>query len=620
MKARLKYRILFCLVSGLILFAIPRTGFAQQNNSQLAFAFFRNNDFEKASILFLDLYKEKNNTYYRTYYIQSLVQNDQLDEAEKFIRKELRKNKNDIDLKIDHAYIIEMQGDKENANKLYHEIIEASAITPNSVKSLANSFIRKRKYELAEETYLTGRKRISNEDFYYELANLYAMQRKYDKMVDAYLDLLNKNSSYMNSVQTRLQNLAANDIDGSLNPTLESALIKRIQSNSSNPVFTELLIWQYVQTGEFEMAIQHASALDKRFKELGKRLYDLGELASDNGNPEIAKTCFDKVYEYGKTSPWYFKAKLIELNNLYLSATSTSNPDKEELQDLETLIRETAGEAPRKLKYPLIKLQAQVQAFYLDKADEALMQLDSAMNTFRLSPEELAEFSLLQGDIYLIDGNPWEATLIYAKVEQENKENPIGSEAKFRKAKLAYYTGQFEWAKAQLDVLKASTSKLISNDSFELSLFISENSTEDSLQTALEMFARADLLQTKRDYAGALKVLDSVQSEFPTNSLNDDVLFRKAMIREELGDYTAAIDLYNLVATDHSWEMLADNALINMARIQHYKLKDKESAMASYTQLLLNHKGSIFIEEARNAIRELRGDFSTDTSSNEIPD
>jgi len=614
-----KHILILAVLLSALLFA-PMVTSGQDNNSQLAFEYYRNNEFEKAAVIFLELYELRNNSYFRTYYIQSLVKSDQLDEAETFVKKAIRKNRNDVELQIEEAYIYELQGNEDKAKKAYQDIIETETVTPNSVKTLANNFIRKRKYDLAEQTFMTGQKQIANQNFYYELANLYAMQRKYDQMVEAYLDLLGNNSAYLDNVQTRLQSLAMHDIDKSMNPIIESALIKRIQNNASNPVYTEMLIWQYVQTGKYQLAIQHANALDKRFNEKGGRLFELGQLAANNEKYEIAKQCFELVYEYGKVSPYYFNAKLIELNHLYIVATQTINPNQEALIELETLVSNTADEAPRKLKYPLFKLLIQIQSFYLNKHEIALSKIDSISEMLRLPQEESAELSLLKGDIYLLDENPWDATLVYAKVEQQNKENPLGSEAKFRKAKLAYYTGQFEWAKAQLDVLKASTSKLIANDAMEMSLLISENLSEDSLQSALTMFARADLYQFKQKYAESLVILDSILSDYPTDELIDDVLYRKGIINERLGNYENAIDFYNQIVTNHSWGILADNALIRIARLYHHKLNDKEAAMQTYTQFLLQHKSSIFIAEARNSLRTLRGDFDDKTPIDEITD
>ncbi|MFO7790571.1 MAG: tetratricopeptide repeat protein [Bacteroidota bacterium] len=579
-----------------------------QNKNQLAFEYYRNKDFDKAATLFLELYEKRNNQHYRNYYIQSLVKSDDLETAEQFINKELQEYDNDLGLKIEQAYIWEMQGNEEKAQQAYEDIIENNTRTKQTVTKLANNFTRKRKYELAEKTYLEGQKNISNKNFYYRLANLYAIQRKYEEMTEAYMDLLETSPRYKDRIQTRLQNLAAHDVDKSLNPVLEKALIKRIQKNPDKPVFSEMLSWQYIQTGKYNDAINQAIALDRRFQEKGKRLYELGKIAADNNKTETALECFEYIYEKGRTSPYYFPARLIELSEKYKSLTRQTEVDIDKLAELEKLVKSTKQEAPRKLQYPLTELLVKLQAYYLDKPETALNEIDSLLNHGNLDGEEKDELQLLRGDIYLINENPWEASLIYAKVEQNNKENPLGSEAKFKKAKMAYYTGQFEWAAAQLDVLKASTSKLIANDAMELSLFIKENTAEDTLNKAMSMFARADLMEFKHNYNTALTILDSINKQFPSNDLVDDVLFRKARIKKKQGRYTEAVDLFNQVVADHGWGVLADNALIAMARVQHHKLNDEEAAMESYSQLLMNFKGSIFTSEARESLRELRGE------------
>ncbi len=579
-----------------------------QNKNQLAFEYYRNNEFDKAATLFHELYQQQNNQHYRNYYIQSLVKAEELETAEKFVQKELKNNRNDIDLLIEQAYIWEMQGDENKAAKAYERIVANNTYTRQSVVTLANNFIRKRKYDLAEQTYLTGQKNIRGENFYYQLANLYAIQRKYEEMTEAYMDLLASSPSYKDRIQTRLQNLSAHDIDKSLNPILEKSLIKRVQKHPDKPVFSEMLSWQYIQTGKYDAAINQAIALDKRYNEKGRRLYELGKIAADNNKTETALECFNYIYDKGRTSPYYFPARLIELSEKYKSITLKTTVDTTALEELETLVISTRNEAPRKLQYSLTELLAEIQAYYLNKPESALQEIDSLLNYGHLDNEEKYNLQLLRGDIYLINDNPWEASLIYAKVEQNNKENPIGAEAKYKKAKMAYYTGQFEWAVTQFDVLKASTSKLIANNAMEMSLFIKNNMSEDSLQKAMTAFARADLLHFKHNYNKALTLLDSIKEEFSTTELIDDVLFRKARIKEKQGLNIEAIDIFNQIVSDYSWGILADNALINMARIQHKKLNDKEAAIESYSQLLMNYKGSIFTSEARESLRKLRGE------------
>lgn len=219
---------------------------------------------------------------------------------------------------------------------------------------------------------------------------------------------------------------------------------------------------------------------------------------------------------------------------------------------------------------------------------------------------------MLYGDILLFDNNPWDATLVYAQVEKANSNNPYGHEARFRKAKLAYYTGQFQWAQAQLDILKAGTSRLIANDAFELSLFISDNSALDTTYQALSMFARSDLFRYKHQENQALLTLDSIPVLFPGHELIDDVFFRKGNIYESLGRYEEAVVAYQSVAKTYAFDILGDNALYRLAQLYDYTLKDKNKAMESYRQLMTDYPSSIYTVEARKRFRFLRGDRLND--------
>ena len=54
----------------------------------------------------------------------------------------------------------------------------------------------------------------------------------------------------------------------------------------------------------------------------------------------------------------------------------------------------------------------------------------------------------------------WSASLLFSRVDLDHKEGILGQQAKFRNARVSYFTGDFNWAQAQLDIFKASTSKL----------------------------------------------------------------------------------------------------------------------------------------------------------------
>ena len=79
-----------------------------------------------------------------------------------------------------------------------------------------------------------------------------------------------------------------------------------------------------------------------------------------------------------------------------------------------------------------------------------------------------------------------------------------------------------------------------------------------------------------------MAALDSVSTIYPDNSLIDDVDFRKAGIFQKQGKYEEASALLNSIVKDHSWEMLADDALFQLATIYENKLNRKAEAHGAF--------------------------------------
>ena len=170
--------------------------------------------------------------------------------------------------------------------------------------------------------------------------------------------------------------------------------------------------------------------------------------------------------------------------------------------------------------------------------------------------------------------------------------------------------GEIEWAKAQLDVLRAATSKMVANDALYLSLLIKDNyDEEDSLDRSLQQFAIASFLVEHHQNERALLFLDSIAGN---HSLTDDVWFLKAKIAKQTGDYNTADNLLANIVFNYPNDLLTDDALFERAQLQEYYLKNSVLAMDLYQQILNDHSDSIYAGEARIRIRQLRGDIQRD--------
>jgi TolA-binding protein len=207
-----------------------------------------------------------------------------------------------------------------------------------------------------------------------------------------------------------------------------------------------------------------------------------------------------------------------------------------------------------------------------------------------------------------MNGERWESSLLYSQVDKDFKEGVLGEKARYQNAKLSYYAGDFEWAQEQFKILKGATSKLISNDAIDMSVFILDNLGLDTTEATLQMFASADLLIFQNKFDEALQKLDSINILFPEHSLEDDVLYQKAQIFKKLRNIDKVVPLFEKITETFKEEIKADNALFELAEIYETVLNDKEKAKMLYEKLFIEYSGSTFAVEARKRFRILRGD------------
>ncbi|HEY3387297.1 MAG TPA: tetratricopeptide repeat protein, partial [Saprospiraceae bacterium] len=156
---------------------------------------------------------------------------------------------------------------------------------------------------------------------------------------------------------------------------------------------------------------------------------------------------------------------------------------------------------------------------------------------------------------------------------------------------------------------KTSTSKLISNDALDLSIFIMDNLGLDSNTHALGEYAKAELLIFQNKLDESIEKLNILGNLYSEHGLNDDILYLKARLYEKKRDYKTAEAIYQEIIEKYPEEIRADNALYNQAQLYEHQLNDLEKAKACYEKLFLEYTDSTFAIEARKRYRELRGDF-----------
>ncbi len=583
---------------------------AQTNTSvQMVTEYFQNHEFDKAAVIYQDLFDQTGSKTYFDFLIECYIETKQFNEAEKAIKKQIKHNPSDLSFQVLLAKTYIAEGLPEKAQQLYTKTIEKLPKDIEQIKSFGDALEKENDYDNALLVYKKGQSLVGDEyPFYSEIANIYLFKHDYVRMIEAYFGLL-KDNSYLDVIEQKIQGIVANDRENTAAQIIMNSLIQEVQKRPNNIALSELLIWLCIQERDFQTAFIHSIALDKRLNENGNRLINLGDISLANNNYDVAIASYNYVKEKGTDNQYFQEADIKAI--IALNRKILQNPKHTKLEELnlEKMLTETVRKNENNRQAPSLLIDlAHLQCYYLQKADTAIFLLETALENQAFSQNDKADIRMELGDIYLFNDDIWDANLVYAKIETDKEGTPIANLAKFKRAKTAYYLGDFKWAAALLDILKAATSKETSNDAFELSLTINDNTQDDTVASAMQMFARADYFAYRQKFDEAMKTYDSIPKQFPGNQLEDDILFRKAQLNDQLQKYDSAVVCLQQIIERFSYDMYADNALFMLGDIYESKLNNKGKAMDAYKKLLSDYSGSIFTFEARTRFRTLRGD------------
>lgn len=590
--------LLACLLGGVL----------SAQNARLAQQYYKSGEFEKSATLYEELYKQSNyNDYYFDRYVESLMALDRYEECEKVIKKQLRRSPESVELHVTYGKVLERQIRDEEAEAQYALAIEKLPKDQLAITKLANAFMRLTKYDEAIAAYEKGADLLRDQQvFAYNLGELYRRKGEEDKMIDSYLSSLIDKPDRINSIKSILQRYLSEDGYDEL----QAQLYDRIQAQPAVDLYPELLSWVFVQRKDYASALRQARALDRRFKENGGRVFRLARTAANDGDYDTAIKAYEYIVEdKGRTSTYYLEAQEGALRSKRARLTEGYEYTEADLRELEQEYEVFLEEFGRsKVTAEIILELAELEALYINDLDKAIRLLNEMIAYPNVNPVTQAKGKISLADYYLMQGEVWESTLLYSQVDKAFKEGLMGHEARYRNAKLSYYAGDFQWAQAQFDILKASTSKLIANDALDLSVFIMDNLGLDTTAEALQLYADADLLVFQNRFDDAFDKLDELTKTFPQHSLEDDQLYLKAQIYKKQREYAKVEAMLQAIIDNHIEEIRADNAIYELAQLYENELNDLEKAQALYETLFIDHSGSTFAVDARKRYRILRGD------------
>ncbi|MEY4193031.1 MAG: hypothetical protein RJA00_1262 [Bacteroidota bacterium] len=609
-------------------------------NYALAHLLFEKNEYAKAEVLFedlVDVYPTDENTQQR--YLQCLVKLGEQDKAIKWIKKKIKKSPQPLSWVIDECWVNttypegpEKPKHTQRANELLELVIDQ--LKPRAAEQMGNMHIyAASRFErlglkpqaiavLSSAEELLGEiPEISN-----ELAMLYMETGNREKGLEKYTNMMLAGLPF-ETVKPVFESHVTDSLDYVI---MQRLLLKKIQEYPEITALSEGLKWTFLKQENWSSAFLYTRSLDKRLKENGTRVFELGQLCQSNKQFNIAIQCFEYCINL-KEACFDLPACQSALIDVTYEKTILANPDaatlialRNRMRDFETSYgpQEATLNNALKLAGLLVRYDSIFQSPTSPKGvsestaskstESGSKEAESLLRKYLnegsyLKKASLAKVKMALGDVLIAAGDVWTSELLFAQVEKDFKEEEMGQFAKFKRAELSFYRGDFDWASMQLDVLKSATTQLISNDAMELALVIVDNLGIDSNYQALEWYGKALLYEKQHQYSQSWSYLDSIVINHPGHALSDEVLFVKARIRRDQGLYAQAATLLETLSLAFNFDILADNALYQLGMLYAYQLNDQEKAKAAFEKLIEKYESSVYLVDARREFRKIRG-------------
>ncbi|WP_400075320.1 tetratricopeptide repeat protein [Winogradskyella sp. R77965] len=576
------------------------SGFAQNNEAQ-GESYYKKGEFKKALIIYQNLNKEKPYHYEYFYKLIAIHQQlEQLDEAEHILVQRLEKRRNPT-LVIELGYNFQLKDSLDRANTLYEEAITYVDKKPNYIYSIAKKFEDHSLLEQAIRVYKKGKLLTPDKDYSIQLARIYGDQGDVEKMFANYIEYIAYKPNYLNNIKRAISDFISENSSNENNTYLRRSLLKKIQQEP-NPYWYEMLSWLYVQEKAYNKSFIQEKALYKRNPESLDRIIELAITANNDSDDETAKDIFNYIINTTQD------ADTALIAHQYILEIDTKNADEKELKRIDKSYNELFNAYGKsRLTLPLQLAYGEFLAFFKKDTESAIAFLRKSMK-LNISNFQEAKVKLLLADILVLQEKFNEALIFYSQIQAELKNSTIAQEARFKVAKTSYYKGDFDWAESQLKILKSSTSQLIANDALDLKLLISDNKFEDSTQTALKYYAKADLYAFQNKTDEAISLLDKILAEHKGESITDQALYQQAKLFEKKQQYNKAVANYLEIINDYKEDILADDAHYQLAELYNTHLAKPEDAKQLYEKIIFEFEDSIYFVEARKKFRMLRGD------------
>ena len=574
-------------------------GFSQ--NLQIANNYYKQGELEKALVSYEELYEgNKSSSQINIGLAKTYRQLERYDDAIKLLETSYRDNDSRPEYLVEIGVTYNIQKNTKKAKTTFNKVIDFVSKNPTRGGYMARLLQSYNLLKPAIECFRIAMENNELLDYNIEVGRMYGELGEYANMFHSYLDYMLHRPEHIMNIKRRLDEFITEDPENEANIVFRKTLLKRNQEKPDT-FYNELLSWMFIQQKQFRKSFLQEKAIYAKTEDGIPQITNLAKSSIENKDYKTAEEALNFVIENSELESYTIHAQK-NLQRLHIE--TSDKKDYDGINDKYQSLIEQYGKNNKTLD--LLLDYAHFTGFKQDQKKKAVSFLKPLLKE-KFNKIEKARIEILLADILVLDSKFNQALIHYTRAKKKVKNHPLSQEASFKIAKASYYKGDFDWAKTQLNVLKASTTQLIANDAMELALVIEDNTQEDSTFTALKLYAKAELYTFQEQPKKAMDLYNELTLDYKGNTIEDDALFKKAKLHLTNNDIEEAITSYNKIIEFFPNSLLADDTYYELG-ILYSEQENTEKAKANFEQIIFNHSDSIYYVEARKAYRKLRGD------------
>jgi tetratricopeptide (TPR) repeat protein len=592
----------------ILLVIISSFAFSQGKKYEFAKSYLENGQFEDAARLFGELYSENPDNENITegllssYYALNRF-SDMLEPLKIYSEK-----KNDPSLYALLGDIYWKTSKEDLARQTWEKTLKKYNDRVDAYQLIASAQNQNRLFQDAIDTYNLARKNFSDQNlFTEELIKSYVSIGDFKNGIELVIVSLDNNRS-ISAAQGRIYALMASD--GAIE-YIRSFLEKLADKNSKNLSYQELLAWFYNTTNNFEDAFEVYKRLDDLHGHRGRTIYKFAEEARKDENHQPAIKAYEFLIDNDKKYSKYFRGSLLGYaKSLEAGLKDQDSIDSEKLYEIidryeEIISDDEKSNLAEEAYFRIARIyKEQFMDFY-----KAINNYQAIIDNFNTT-EKSAISSIEIGDIHLLQRNLDKAVNNYQFVIDKFPkalEDPRNL-ASYKLGLTKYYQGKSDEALKFLTPLGSVQNQNIANDALQLIYMIGENKDKPA---AVDSLGVADFLAyssfSPKDTLDAENAYRNIHKNFPATPAAEKSFQKLADLFFE-NDPKKTIEVIDQFLYLYPTSILVDEILILKAK-SFEKLGDSASAQEIYNKLLVEHPNSIYLQQARDSIRRLRGEL-----------